>query len=140
MPAPAPATARTAPSAALPPPEALTDVLYRLADPAVPGTAKLALVEGATSNTAPVLDTFATALVNDGYAPVAFIARDLAWSDRHPGEVVATVDVSAPNPGVHDFTFPMEFKPRQGGWQLSQQTADMLLAFPVAAPVPTTTP
>jgi hypothetical protein len=130
------------PTAPLPPPEALTDVLYRLADPGIPGTQKLNLIEGATPDSAPVLDKFAIALLNGGYAPMTFTARDIAWSERHPADVVATVDVGTPNPGKSGFTFPMEFKPHQGGWQLSQKTADMLLAFgssqtpPAPAPTP----
>src|ERR1700753_3359899 len=55
----APAVPATAP---LPPPEALTDVLARLADPNVPGTAKLNLVEGATPERAATLDKFSHAL------------------------------------------------------------------------------
>lgn len=142
-PAPAPpaadaVSAAPAPTASIPPvppPEALTDVLYRLADPGVPGAQKLNLIEGATPENAPVLDQFATALLNGGYAPTTFTARDLAWSDRHPADVVATVDVGGP--GVGGFTFPMEFKPHRDGWQLAQQTADLLLAFPPApAPAP----
>jgi hypothetical protein len=139
-PPPAPAVARTAPVRPLPPPEALTDVLYRLADPAVPGAQKLNLVEGATPDSVPVLDSFATGLLNGGYVPVIFVARDLAWSDRHPADVVATVDIGTPAPGVRIFTFPMEFRPRHGGWQLSQQTADMLLAVKSAEPAPSPTP
>lgn len=122
-------------ASAPPPPEVLTDVLYRLADPELPGTAKLGLIEGATPDNAAVLDKFATALRDGGYAPMAFTAHDVAWSDRHPAHVVAIVDISTPNPGVSTFTFPMEFKPHHGGWQLSQHTADMLLAFPAATPV-----
>lgn len=113
----------------MPPPDALTDVLYRLADPGVPGSQKLNLIEGATPDSAGALDKFANALLDGGYAPMTFTARDIAWSDRHPADVVATVDVTTPNPGMSGFTFPMEFKPHQGGWQLSQQTAEMLLAF-----------
>jgi hypothetical protein len=140
-PAPAPTAAPITPVApAPPPPDVLADVLYRLADPAAPGTAKLNLVESATPDNAPALDKFAAALRDGGYVPVAFTAHDIAWSDRHPGDVVATVDVTTPNPGVNTFTFPMEFKPHQGGWQLSQQTADMLLAFSPATPVPAPTP
>ncbi|MBS4730441.1 hypothetical protein MSM1_19650 [Mycobacterium sp. SM1] len=115
-------------TASLPPPEALTDVLYRLADPSVPGTDKLSLVEDATPDSAASLDKFATALRDGGYAPAAFAATDIAWSDRDPATVVATINVTTPNRGVQGFSFPMEFKPHQGGWQLSQQTADMLLA------------
>ena len=141
LPATAPPTAQRAPTVPVPPPAALTEVLYRLADPGIPGAQKLNLIEGATPDSAPVLDKFATALLDGGYAPMTFTARDIAWSDRRPADVVATVDVTTPNPNVRGFTFPMEFKPHQGGWQLSQQTADMLLAFstsPAAsAPAPT---
>lgn len=121
-----PAAPQTAP---LPPPEAFTDVLYRLADPSVPGAQKLNLVEAATPDDAVALDRFATALLDGGFAPMTFNASDIAWSDRDPGDVVATVNVTTPNPGAGGFTFPMEFKPYQGGWQLSAQTAAMLLAF-----------
>lgn len=122
-----------------PPPEALTDVLYRLADPGVPGTEKLNLVEGATSDNAITLERFATALRDGGYAPVTFGARDIAWSGRNPADVVVTVDVGTPNPDTVGFSFPMEFKPYQGGWQLSRQTADMLLAFGSSQVRPSTT-
>lgn len=128
------------PTAPVPPPDALTDVLYRLADPSVPGTDKLILIEGATPDSAPALDKFANALLDGGYAPMTFTARDIAWSDRRAGDVVATVDVTTPNPGTSGFTFPMEFKPHQGGWQLSQQTADMLLAFSTSQPAPAPAP
>jgi hypothetical protein len=124
--------------APLPPPEALAGVLYRLADPSVPGTQKLNLVEGATPDNAGVLDQFADALLNGGFAPMKFDVRDVAWSDRDPSDVVANVRVSSPNPGVATFSYPMEFKPYQGDWQLSARTADVLLAFGTAqvAPAP----
>ena len=134
-------TAAAAQIAPLPPPEALAAVLYRLADPAVPGTAKLNLVEGATPDNAAVFDQFADALLNGGFAPMKFDVRDVAWSDRDPADVVANVNVSSLNPGGPRFSFPMEFKPYQGGWQLSARTADVLLAYsPAQAPPPPTTP
>lgn len=138
----APATTAAPQSAPLPAPEALTDVLYRLADPGVPGAQKLNLVEGATPDNAAVLDKFANALLSGGYAPMTFEARDIAWSDRTPANVVATVNVNTPRPGTPGFSFPMEFKPYQGGWQLSQRTAETLLAFGTAqsGPAPTPTP
>lgn len=144
-PGPPPTSASLTPTAAsqtapLPPPEALTGVLYRLADPAVPGTAKLNLVEGATADNAGVLDQFATALLNGGFAPMMFDVRDITWSDRDPANVVANVNVSSPNPGVAKFSFPMEFKPYQGGWQLSARTANVLLAFSPAQVAPPATP
>jgi hypothetical protein len=124
------AAVQTAP---LPPPEALIGVLYRLADPGIPGIAKLNLVEGATPEHAPVIDAFANALLENGYAPMQLEVRDIAWSQVDPGYVVATVQIATPKPGAAGvFTFPMEFKPYQGGWQLSEQTARMLLA--VASP------
>jgi hypothetical protein len=113
----------------VPPPKALTDVLYRLADPSVPGTEKLDLVEGATADNAVALDKFATALHDSGYSPATFEATDIAWSDKDPADVVANINVTTSKRGVRGFAFPMEFKPYAGGWQLSQQTADMLLGF-----------
>lgn len=133
-------SATAAPQAApLPPPDALAGVLQRLADPAVPGLEKLSLVEGATPESGAVFDQFANALVNGGYAPVRFEVRDIAWSDRDPADVVANVNVTSADPHGPKFAFPMEFKPYQGGWQLSARTADVLLAFKTqpAAPPPT---
>jgi hypothetical protein len=80
-------------------------------------------------------------LIDGGYAPVTFNATDIAWSDKNPADVVATVNVTSPKRDTAGFSFPMEFKPYQGGWQLSQQTADMLLGLanspPGAPPAPT---
>ncbi len=126
-------------TAALPSPDALAGVLYRLADPAVPGLQKLNLVEGATPENGAVFDAFATALVNGGFAPVKFDVRDVGWSDRDPADVVANVNVGTPDARGPRFAFPMEFKPSQGGWELSARTADVLLAYrnDSAAPAPT---
>jgi hypothetical protein len=121
-------------AAPLPPPEALAGVLSRLADASVPGPQKLNLVEGATPETAGVFDQFANALINGGFAPVKFDVRDVNWSDRDPSDVVANVDVTSTNPKGPHFAFPMEFKPYQGGWQLSARTADVLLAFRAEPP------
>jgi hypothetical protein len=119
-----------APQAApLPAPEALTDVLYRLADPAVPGSQKLTLVEDSAPDNAATLDKFTAALRDNGYLPLSFVATNIAWSDRDPATVVAVVNVKTPNPTAGAFSFPMEFKPYPGGWQLSRKTADTLLAF-----------
>jgi hypothetical protein len=126
--------------APLPAPDALAAVLYRLADAAVPGTQKLNLVEGATPESAAVFDQFATALINGGYTPVKFDVRDVNWSDRDPADVVANVDISSTNSHGPRFGFPMEFKPYQGGWQLSARTADVLLAFRTDTAEPPTTP
>jgi hypothetical protein len=135
-PSPAPAP-RAAP---LPPPAALTGVLSRLADASVPGQQKLNLVEGATPENAGVLDKFANALVNGGFAPAKFDVREVNWSDRDPADVVADVDVSSGSPKGPHFAFPMEFRPHQGGWQLSARTADVLLAFGGDTPEPPATP
>jgi hypothetical protein len=143
-PAPAPASATStaaAQVAPLPPPDALAKVLYRLADPAVPGSQKLNLVEGATPDSAAVFDQFADALLNSGFAPMKVDVRDVAWSDRDPANVVANVNVSSPNPRGPKFAFPMEFTPIQGGWQLSARTANVLLAYsPAPVAPPATTP
>lgn len=115
--------------AALPTPETLTDVLYQLVDPGVSGNQKLALVEGTTAQDAVALDRFSVALRNGGYLPMNFEATDIAWSQKDSAAVVAVVNIKALNPESGVFSFPMEFKPCRGSWQLSKKTADWLLAF-----------
>ncbi|WP_055399382.1 hypothetical protein [Mycobacterium sp. UM_3] len=127
------------PSTPLPTPEALTDILTRLADPNVPGINKVNLVEGATPESADTLDKFTNALRDNGYLPMNFVAHDIAWSDKTPSNVVATIDVNTAQRANGSFRFPMEFTPFQGGWQLSRRTAEMLLALgksPAPAPPP----
>ncbi len=140
------------PTAPLPAPDALIDVLNRLADPNVPGINKVTLVEGATPESAGTLDKFTTALRDNGYLPMTFAANNLAWSDKNPSNVAATVSVTTSQANNRNFTFPMEFAPSsppQGGWQLSRRTAEMLLALgnspapspaPAPAPAPDSTP
>lgn len=124
-------------------------MLNRLADPAVPGTDKLILIEGATPDEAPVLDNFAKALQDNKMLPLTFAATDLAWSDGDPRSVTAAVTATPADTTAGPFSFPMSFKPAQGGWQLSRETADLLLAFgngtqtgtpasPAPAPAPPT--
>ena len=147
---PPPTTASVAdpePAAPLPPPEVLTDVLYKLADTSVPGAQKLNLIEGATGDNAAQIDTFGKALQDNQYTPLDFTAENIAWSDGDPGNVTADVTVHSQNPALgRGFTFPMEFRPFQGGWQLSRTTADILLtlgqnqASPPAPAPPSPTP
>jgi len=155
-PAPSPASPQSStaamvpsdPNAALPAPEALADVLYRLADPAVKGSDKLALVESTTPDDAATMDRFAAALRDGGFTPLTVTATDIRWSDRQPSDALASVNITTSgnaNPG--GFTFPMEFHRHDGGWQLSRETADMLLAFgnarteaSGASPSPASTP
>jgi len=117
------------PTAPLPAPDALIDVLNRLADPNVPGINRVNLVEGATPDSAGTLDKFTTALRDNGYFPMTFAANNVAWSDKNPSHVMATVTVNTARANNGNFTFPMEFTPFQGGWQLSRRTAEMLLAL-----------
>ena len=117
------------PTAPLPVPEALVDVLNRLVDPALPGMNKINLVEGASPESAVTLDKFITALRDNGYLPMSFVANNIAWSDKNPSNVVATVTVNTAKGNNGTFTFPMEFAPLQGGWQLSRRTAEILLAL-----------
>jgi hypothetical protein len=126
------------PTAQLAGPEALIAVLTRLADPNVPGADKVNLVEGATPDNAGTLDKFINALRDNGYLPMTFAADNIAWSDKNPSHVMATVTVNTAQPNNPKFTFPMEFTPFQGGWQLSRRTAEMLLAMgkPPATPTP----
>ena len=138
----APPAANAAP---LPAPEALTDVLYRLADPAVKGADKLQLVENTTPADAATIDKFAAALRDGGFTPLTFTASEIRWSDRRPDDALASINVTTSNPAnPGNFTFPMEFRQDKGAWQLSRETADMLLAFgnarggaSAASPTPT---
>jgi hypothetical protein len=116
--------------AALPTPEALTDLLYKLADMSVPGSRKVSLVEGATADEAAEIDRFCKALVASGYPPLEFDVTDIAWSETVPGNVDARITVRSQNPVLASgFSFPMEFRPYLGTWQLSRRTAEMLLAL-----------
>jgi outer membrane biosynthesis protein TonB len=117
------------PTAPVPVPEALVEVLNRLVDPNIPGVNKVNLVEGATPESAATLDKFVNALHDNGYLPMTFVANNIAWSDKNPSNVVATVSVNTAKGHNGAFTFPMEFAPFQGGWQLSRRTAEMLLAL-----------
>lgn len=131
----------------LPPPEALSDVMYRLADPAVAGPDKLALVQDTAPPDAAAFDRFAAALRDTGFAPLRITATELRWSPSHAGDVLATIRIVGTDddkPG--EFSFPMEFHDSGSGWQLTRETADMLLAFGNAradtppASAPTTPP
>ncbi len=133
-------TPPSAPAAPLPDPVALTDLLARLADPAVPGADKLPLVQGASAADVTSLDNFTKALQDNHMIPLIFTAGGVAWSDQTPGNVVASVSAAGPDPKVGGFSFPMEFTPNGPGWQLSRKTADMLLVFgdsPGTPPSPT---
>lgn len=108
-------------------------MLNRLSDPAIPGAEKLVLVEGATDAEITTLDAFGTALRDNRMLPLAYAATDVAWSQSRPGYVEADVTATPADPAAGAFSFPMEFKavaesapPR---WQLSRQTAELLLAF-----------
>ncbi|MEZ0381361.1 hypothetical protein [Mycobacterium sp. pW045] len=127
-------------SSPLPAPEALTDVLYRLSDPEISGAEKVSLIESAKPTDAATIDKFATALKDGGYLPLNLETADITWSDRHPGNVTADVTVNTASPDAGGFTFPMEFTPRDGGWQLSHETAKTLLAFGKAHAGSTTPP
>jgi hypothetical protein len=136
---PTPSMAARVPAATapLPAPEVLTDVLYKLADTSVPGEQKVPLVEGATADEGANLDKFGKALADSGLTPLGFTATDIAWSDTAPGNIAAKVTVHSENPSLaNGFTFPMEFRPYFGTWQLSRKTADMLLALG-SSPKPT---
>ena len=121
----------------LPPPEALTDVLYRLADPGIPGPDKLPLVQDAAGPDAAALDTFATALRDGGFSPMTVTASEIGWSPEHPGEVLAMIEfAAADSEDPAEFSFPMGFRRTDTGWQLTRDTAEELFAFggPAAAP------
>ncbi len=122
-----PAPAPVVPAAPLPPPTALSDVLNRIADPAVPGAEKTALIESAAPADAAAMDRFGVALRQAGYDPVSFEARDLRWVQGSTDRVSALVTLKTENPQAGDFTYPMEFALTDGSWQLARRTADELL-------------
>lgn len=114
--------------APLPPPTTLTDLMNRLADPAVPGSDKVGLVQYGTPADGGALDRFAKALHDSGYAPLIFVASDLTWAQDQPGNILGNVTIKANGPHASkDLKFPMEFSPEQNSWQLTRKTADMLL-------------
>lgn len=113
----------------LPPPEALVEVLTRIADPNVPGTDKLELIESATPADAAAMDRFGRALDQPGYAPVTFEATELHWAQNHPGRVTARVTMRPADPENGEFSYPMEFTRSDDGWQLTRRTADALLVY-----------
>ncbi len=123
-------------------------MLNRLADPDVPGINKVNLIEGATPESAATLDKFINALRDNGYLPMSFVANNIAWSDKNPSDAAATIGVNTARGNSGKFTFPMEFAPFQGGWQLSRRTGDMLLALgnspattaPASSPAPPSEP
>lgn len=144
QPAQPPAGPPRADNGPLPAPEALADVLYRLADPGIPGNEKLPLVQDATGPDAAALDTFAAALRDNGFSPITITASDIGWSPEQPGEVLATIEFAAADTDdPAEFSFPMGFRRTDAGWQLTRDTAEELFAIggpsagaPAQAPPP----
>ncbi|HVQ52752.1 MAG TPA: hypothetical protein VMS92_22180, partial [Mycobacterium sp.] len=107
---------------------------------AIPGTDKVGLVQNGTPADAAALDRFAKALHDSGYEPLTFEAADLMWASDQQGNVVANITMKPGGPqAATDKTlkFPMEFSPQADTWQLTRQTADLLLQM---GPPPTATP
>jgi hypothetical protein len=122
-------TTTAAAAAPLPQPSVLIEVLTRVTDPAVPGTDKLPLIETPTDADAAALDRFTRALTDNQLTPLEISAREVAAVDDEPGLVVADVTITPASPDAEPFAFPMQFRFSDGRWQLSRQTADMLLAY-----------
>jgi hypothetical protein len=123
----------------LPPPEALTDVMVRLTDPNMPTPDKLNLIQAATPDDAAAIDRFDKALGDGGYRPLTFEANGVGWSAKVGGNVLVTMIIKTANPQAGEggnFNFPMEFTSNQGGWQLTRQSADMLLQYGGPKPPP----
>jgi hypothetical protein len=129
-----------APGAPLPPPMALSDVMNRIADANVPGADKIVLIESGTAGDAGAMDRFGQALIQNGYAPATFEARDLRWAGEPAETVSAVVSLKTENPQAGDFSFPMEFVLVDNTWRLSRKTADELLQPSASAPQPPSAP
>jgi hypothetical protein len=114
----------------------------RLADPAVPGPDKVGLVQYGTPADAAALDRYTKALHDSGYAPMTFEATDLRWASDQQGNVIANITMKPGGPQAATdkaLKFPMEFSPQGDAWQLTRQTADLLLQVgqqPTAKPTP----
>src|SRR5262249_34545018 len=116
-------------------------LMSRLADPNVPGADKVGLVQHGTPADAAALDRFGKALQDGGFAPLTFEASDLTWATDPPGNVIANLAITSGGPQAtgKDMEFQMEFSPQQDSWQLTRQTADLLLQMG-QQPTPTPTP
>ena len=67
----------------------------RLADPNIPSSDKVGLVQYGTPADAAALDRFAKALHDSGYAPLTFEATDPTWAQDQPGNVIANITIKA---------------------------------------------
>ncbi|MUL65443.1 hypothetical protein BOO86_13275 [Mycobacterium sp. CBMA 234] len=133
--------ARSPSAAPLPPADALTSVLYKLADPAVPSAQKIGLIQYGTAEDQAGLDNFTRALRDNGFNPMTVTATDMVWSAGNPGDIIATITMSSGSAPDNKFTFPMEFSPIRDAWQLNRQTATLLLKLGQSGgPSATTTP
>lgn len=93
------------------------------------------MVQYGTVDDQPALANFGTALSASGFDSLTVQATDLTWAGES-GDVVATVTIGSSNPQVKPFTYPMEFIPNRGTWQLSRRTAEQLLPLVGAVPPP----
>ena len=116
------------PAAPLPTPTVLADVMNRIADSNVPGADKTALIESAAPGDAAAMDKFGQALIQNGYTPLTFDARDLRWVQGTPDTVSAVISLKSANPQAGDFSYPMDFILTDDTWQLARGSADELLA------------
>jgi hypothetical protein len=124
-------------SAPLPAPDALTGVLFRLADTSIPAEQKLGLVQYSTPDDVAALGNFGQALKDGGFKSLTIQATDLSWVST-PGNVSATVTIGTADDPAKTFTYPMEFSPMRDTWQLTRRTADQLLQLGSStAPTPT---
>jgi hypothetical protein len=121
----------------LPVPDALTGVLFQLADTSIPAEQKLGLVQYSTADDVAALGNFGQALRAGGFRALTIQATDLSWAST-PGNVSATVTIGTSDDPAKTFTYPMEFSPMRDTWQLTRRTADQLLQLGSATtPTPT---
>jgi hypothetical protein len=121
----------------LPPPEALIDVMVRLTEPNVSGKDKVGLIENANPDDAAAIDRFDKAVTDGGFRPLTFEASDVGWSAKPGGNVLTTMLIKTANTQVGEggnFSFPLEFVSTANGWQLTRDSANMLLQYGGPAP------
>lgn len=99
--------------------------LRALFDSSVPGTEKVATVEGATAADASKWDEFAKMASQGGYTPDVITVKSVTVTGSTATSQVAIASPHAPAP----ITMPMTWTAQDGAWKLSAASAAQLLAM-----------
>lgn len=99
--------------------------MNRIADSAVPGAEKTALIEDAAPTDAAAMDKFGVALRQAGYDPVSFEARDLRWVQGSTDRVSALVTLKTenPRPATSRIRWSSPWPTAPGSWRVALPTS-----------------